>query len=269
MNKKPSFGENLKKFVEGKGFYVAVLACVAAIGISGFYLLNSVTAPPEEQPVSGSAAVTVTPSPSAAPSATPSASPRPTHSASPRPSASPSPSPTVTPPTVTVPSASPSPSAVPSPSAAPSPSPSAVPSQPTALVYTWPVKGAVLADFSLETLAYDETMGDWRTHSGIDIAAAAGTTVLATADGTVSELYADDLMGTTVVIDHGNGVFSAYANLQTAPTVEEGDAVHTGDVIGAVGATAIAESGRPSHLHFEMYEDGIAVDPELYLPENH
>lgn len=261
MNRKPSFAENLKKFVEGKGFYVAVLVCVAAIGISGFYLLNSVTAPPQDQPASGSAAVTVTPPPSATPSVTPSASPKPSHSTAPRPSSSPTP--TVTPPTVTVPS--------PSPSVAPSPSPSAsaVPGRPAALVYTWPVKGAILADFSLETLAYDETMGDWRTHSGLDIAAAPGTTVLATADGTVSKLYADDLMGTTVVIDHGNGMFSAYANLQTVPTVAEGDVVHTGDVIGAVGSTAIAESGRPSHLHFEMYEDSIAVDPELYLPEEH
>lgn len=263
MNKKSTFYENLKKFVEGKGFYVAVLVCVAAIGISGFYLLNSVTAPPADEPVSGTASVSLTPSPSLTPSAAPTtpASPKPSHSAAPRPTASPSPS--VAPPTVTVPS--PSPSATPS----PSPSPSAVPTRPANLVYTWPVKGAVLADFSLETLAYDETMGDWRTHSGIDIAAAPGTTVLAAADGKVSRVFADDLMGTTVVIDHENGMVSAYANLQTVPTVAEGDVVYTGSVIGAVGSTAIAESGRPSHLHFEMYEDGIAVDPELSLPEEH
>ena len=264
MNRKPSFAENLKKFVEGKGFYVAVLVCVAAIGISGFYLLNSVTAPPEETPVSGAASVTVTPSPSPSPSVTPPASPKPSHSAAPRHTASPAP---VETPSVTVPSPSPSPSVTPSPS--PSPAPSVVPTRPTALVYTWPVKGAVVAVFSLETLAYDETMGDWRTHSGLDIAAAIGTTVMATADGTVSRVYADDLMGTTVVIDHGNGMVSSYANLQTQPTVSEGDVVHTGTVIGAVGTTAIAESGRPGHLHFELSEDGIAVDPELYLPENH
>lgn len=267
MNRKPNFAENLKKFVEGKGFYAAVLVCVAAIGISGFYLLNSVTAPPENEPVSGTASVTVTPSPAVTPSATPSpsaappASPKPSHSATPKPSSSLPPS--VTPPSAAVPSPSPSLS-VPS---SPSPAPSSVPTRPTALVYTWPVKGFILADFSLETLAYDETMGDWRTHSGIDIAAAPGTTVLAAADGTVSKLYSDDLMGTTVVIDHGNGIFSTYANLQTVPTVAEGDVVHTGAVIGAVGSTAIAESGRPSHLHFELWEDGIAVDPELHLPE--
>lgn len=266
MNKKPTFVENLRKFVEGKGFYVLVLVCVAAIGVSGFYLLRAAEENPGlDAPVSGTAAVTVTPSPSPAPTATAKPAPSP----SPKPSASASPRPAATPPVVTVPSPSPSASPSPSPSDAPSPSPSVIPARPTALVYTWPVKGAVLADFSLETLAYDETMGDWRTHSGIDIAAAPGSTVFAAADGTVQRVYADDLMGTTVVIDHGNGVVSTYANLQTAPAVAEGDIVHTGSVIGAVGATAIAESGRPGHLHFELCEDGIAVDPELYLPENH
>lgn len=258
MNRKPTFAESVKKFVEGKGFYVVVLVCVAAIGVSGFYLLRSVSDPgkPQDAPVSGSASVTITPTPTPAPSA--SAKPSPTPSTAPRASASPAPS---KPPIVTVP-----PQASPSPSA---PVQSVIPNRPTALVYTWPVNGAVLADFSLEALAYDETMGDWRTHSGIDIAAAPGTSVLAAADGTVSQIYADDLMGTTLVIDHGNGMVSVYANLQSQPAAAEGDVVHTGSIIGAVGTTAIAESGRPGHLHFEMSEDGIAVDPELYLPETH
>lgn len=260
MNRKPTFAEAVRKFLEGKGFYAAVLVCVAAIGVSGFYLMRSAGVPnePDGAPVSGTASVTVTPSPvPATPSPRPSAAPKATASPAPRESLS----------SVTVPSPSPSPSA--SPSASPSPSPSAVPARPAALVYTWPVKGAVLADFSLETLAYDETMGDWRTHSGVDIAATPGASVMAAADGTVSRVYSDDLMGTTVVIDHGNGMVSTYANLQAVPTVAEGDVVHTGTVIGAVGSTAIAESGRPAHLHFELCEDGIAVDPEQYLPESH
>ena len=47
----------------------------------------------------------------------------------------------------------------------------------------------------------------------------------------------------------------------------EGDSVYTGDIIGVVGNTAPAESGRAAHLHFAMYRDGEPVDPEEYLPD--
>ena len=257
MNRKPTFAENLRNFIEGKGFYVLVLICVAAIGVSGFYLLSSVGGGKDPgTPVSGNTPVTVTPSPSPSASApAPAISPSPTPSTPPRVTAPPSPTPSQTPAQTE--------------SQPPAVSQQPAPTRTAALVYTWPVKGEVLADFSLETLAYDVTMGDWRTHSGIDISAAAGTAVLATADGTVCQVYDDDLMGTTVVIDHGQGIVSSYSNLQAMPTVNEGDSVSTGSVIGAVGASAIAESGRASHLHFELVKDGSPVDPELYLPTQH
>ena len=116
-------------------------------------------------------------------------------------------------------------------------------------------------------LAYDETLGDWRTHSGVDIAASVGTNVLAISAGTVQGVYDDDLMGTCVVVDHGDGLTSIYCNLSAKPTVSEGDTVSTGTVLGVVGETAIAESSRPSHLHLEMAQDGKAVDPVSYLPQ--
>jgi murein DD-endopeptidase MepM/ murein hydrolase activator NlpD len=129
------------------------------------------------------------------------------------------------------------------------------------------VKGTVIRDYGVETLAYDETMGDWRTHDGVDIAATAGTQVMAPAGGTVTDLYEDDLMGTTVVILHADGVMSTCSNLAAVPTVEVGDTVRTGDIIGSVGATALAESGEASHLHLSMSKNGLSVDPLSYLPE--
>jgi murein DD-endopeptidase MepM/ murein hydrolase activator NlpD len=129
------------------------------------------------------------------------------------------------------------------------------------------VNGAVIASFSVETLLYDETMLDWRVHEGLDLAASEGTRVLATAAGTVSAVYEDELMGTTIVIDHGEGLESVYSNLGAMPNVAAGDSVYTGDIIAAVGSTAAAESGRDAHLHFALYLDGQAVDPEEYLPE--
>lgn len=85
--------------------------------------------------------------------------------------------------------------------------------------------------------------------------------------GTVEQVCQDDLMGTTVVIDHGDGLQSAYSNLAAVPTVSVGDTVSTGSVIGSVGETALAEHNRAAHLHLEMLRDGVAVDPAQYLPQ--
>ena len=236
--KKP-IKQSVGDFLAGRGFYIVLFLCVAAIGVSGWYLMSELILP-AEVPVGGPATVTVSTSP--APTVPPTVKPTPVPSA--RPSAAPTPS-----------------------APAPSPSPSEAVSLWGGEVYTWPVKGQVISDFSLEVLAYDETMGDWRTHSGIDIAAPVGTQVLAVSAGTVASVEQDDLMGTTVVIAHAGGVESIYANLAAVPTVEAGDQVSIGAVIGAVGTTAVAESARAPHLHFEMREDGESVDPVSYLPE--
>lgn len=137
----------------------------------------------------------------------------------------------------------------------------------TASVFTWPVRGEVLRPHAVETLRYDQTMGDWRVHDGVDIAADLGTQVRAPAGGTVSDFYTDDLMGTTVVILHADGVMSTCSNLAAVPTVEIGDPVRTGDVIGSVGQSAIAESAEAPHLHLSMTKNGESVDPLSYLPE--
>lgn len=128
-----------------------------------------------------------------------------------------------------------------------------------------PLKGDVVAAFAVDSLAYDETMRDWRTHDGVDIAAKLGTNVLAACAGTVSMVAADPLMGTTVVLDHDDGYQTTYANLMAKPPVEVGDYVSAGQVIGAVGATAAAESARASHLHFAVAWEGDAVNPTEFL----
>ncbi len=128
-----------------------------------------------------------------------------------------------------------------------------------------PLRGETVAAFSMDALQYSETMGDWRTHDGVDIAAEAGTPVCAASSGTVLDVRDDDLMGTTVVISHDGGFDTVYANLQSMPTVEIGDYVTAGQVIGAVGRTALCESSEPTHLHFGVTKDGNFVDPEEYL----
>ena len=128
-----------------------------------------------------------------------------------------------------------------------------------------PVAGETVAEFAVDCLGYNETTRDWRTHHGVDIAAEAGTTVLAASAGTVLAVRNDDMMGTTVVIDHGDGCQTTYANLQARPTVVAGDEVSAGQIIGAVGTTAAAESAHGPHLHFSVSKNGDAIDPNTYL----
>ncbi len=128
-----------------------------------------------------------------------------------------------------------------------------------------PLSGETVAVFSLDQLTYDATLGDWRTHDGVDIQAAAGTEVVATADGPVKAVTDDGRMGPTVVIDHGDGYVTTYASLQMDPPVLVGDQVEAGAVIGTVGNTSLTEAALGAHLHFSVTKDGQAVDPETYL----
>ena len=128
-----------------------------------------------------------------------------------------------------------------------------------------PLNGQVLTAFSVDKLVYNVTMDDWRIHDGVDISAKPGTTVLAACSGTVLAVKNDPMMGTTVTIGHDGGYQTTYASLQTRPTVEAGDTVSAGQIIGAVGTTAKAESGQSPHLHFSVTKDGDAVDPEEFL----
>ena len=128
-----------------------------------------------------------------------------------------------------------------------------------------PLEGEVITAFSMEELVYNATLGDWRTHDGVDIAAEAGTSVLAASSGTVISVEEDPLMGTTVVIEHDGGYQTTYSNLQAEPSVAEGDTVSAGQIIGAVGNTAAAEAAQGPHLHFSVTCDGEPVDPQSFL----
>lgn len=136
-------------------------------------------------------------------------------------------------------------------------------------VYTMPVTGSVLTAFSGDKPVYDKTMDDWRTHDGVDLAAAEGTPVKACAAGTVSDVKIDDELGQEVIIDHGNGLKSIYANLTNQVTVKKGQGVEAGDTIGCVGETAESEIAVAPHLHFEMTKDGTEIDPLSQISGQH
>lgn len=89
--------------------------------------------------------------------------------------------------------------------------------------------------------------------------------MLAAEAGIIEDVYTDDFMGITIVIDHQNGIKTIYANLSNSSLVQKGQSVVRGGVISAVGDTAIYETGEVGHLHFEVLEDGKQVDPLVWL----
>lgn len=132
--------------------------------------------------------------------------------------------------------------------------------------FVWPISGEVLNDFSIDELVFNSTTEDWRVHPGIDISAPAGAHIGAIGDGVVEDVYEDEMMGWTVVINHGDGLRSVSCGLMSGVTVDIGDTVRAGETIGGIGGTAELESMLPSHLHLELIGDGAHIDPLEVLP---
>ena len=128
-----------------------------------------------------------------------------------------------------------------------------------------PLDGTTVTVFSMTELLYDTTMADWRTHDGIDVQAEEGAAVKTAAGGTVQSVTDDELMGTTVVIQHDGGYATQYSSLQADVPVQQGQQVAAGEVIGRVGATSAAESQMGPHLHFSVSRDGAVIDPRDYV----
>ena len=128
-----------------------------------------------------------------------------------------------------------------------------------------PLSGETVAEFAMDCLSYNQTTRDWRVHNGVDIAAETGTPVCAAADGRVTAVFEDDSFGYTVVISHDGGYTTQYSSLAETLSVQVGDAVALGQQIGCVGETALVETTLGSHVHFSVtYRDKI-MDPAEFL----
>jgi len=130
--------------------------------------------------------------------------------------------------------------------------------------FSRPVKGKVISEYSGEELLYNEALKDWRTHNGVDFDAMVGEQVKASANGVVDRVY-DSNMGRSVVINHQNGFLTIYSNLAEDTPIKEGDEIAGGDVIGAVGNTALGDITEAPHLHFEIIKNGIKENPTEYI----
>ena len=104
--------------------------------------------------------------------------------------------------------------------------------------------------------------GEWKNHSGMDIGCGYGDPVWAAAGGavTLAEYYGG--YGNCVMIDHYNGYYTLYGHLSSI-AVSSGQLVAAGQTIGYVGSTGNATG---PHLHFEIRQSGVCLDPESFFP---
>lgn len=139
-------------------------------------------------------------------------------------------------------------------------------SNPETNVFICPISDYTgVVGYSEDRLVKNETLGEWTTHLGIDYLAPSDTKVVAAGKGKVESVEYSSLYGTMVVIDHGENIKTVYKSLSNAVLVEVGQEVNAGDEIGVVSASAGTEANLGDHLHFEVLENGVEVDPNKYL----
>ena len=136
---------------------------------------------------------------------------------------------------------------------------------PYGLQLSWPMVGGTLTQlFGPTTFALEPPLGQYKHfHTGIDIAAAFGTPVLAAADGLVVAVQHTSVgYGNYVIVAHGGGYFTLYGHLADTQVVD-GQHVVRGQLVGHEGATGLATG---PHVHFELRYNGAVIDPMVYLP---
>ena len=170
----------------GKGYYIALVLCAAAIGITSYVTRPSKDKEPDTPPLlQAESAETASSQETQALEAL----------------------------------------ATEAPEESPVPSSAPQQTQPEKLRTAPPLSGSVTTLYAMDSLSYNETTRDWRVHNGVDYPGELGDPVSAAADGTVISVREDDSLGTTVVLRHTGGYETTYQNLEESVPVQLGDKV--------------------------------------------
>ena len=126
--------------------------------------------------------------------------------------------------------------------------------------FTWPVPSCtyITSRFGLRT---HPVYGTTKSHTGLDVGAAAGAAIVAADGGTVTMAGVNSGYGNCVMIDHGNGYQTLYGHLASI-SVSKGSSVSRGQNIGTVGSTGVSTG---PHCHFEVFQGGSRIDPEQFF----
>ena len=128
---------------------------------------------------------------------------------------------------------------------------------------TQPVSGRVLNAYSGDELVYSSTLGDWRTHNGVDYACAQDAQVCAPAAGKVTAVDTDSRWGSVVCIEDSAGRIWRVCGTAD-PTVQTGDEVSVGQILGRAGSIP-NECAEETHIHLEVLQGEQYLDPAKLL----
>ena len=256
--------EQLRKFLRGKGFALALAACLLAAAAAGVWTVRLIRSELQKNLDGLSPSSTVQPAvPDADIGTKQEADPWKQDTAPAANSASGVPEPASRQPAA---SSSPSASSAPGSGSVSEPaalqSDSAPVSRPSAPVSTQPVSGRVLAGFSGDELVYNKTLGDWRTHNGVDYACKPGETVSSPVEGKVTGLETDGSWGPAVSLTDAQGRVWRLCGVSAA--VRQGQTVSAGQKLGKA-ATVSCECEQEPHIHMEVQQGDRYLAPQKLI----
>lgn len=129
---------------------------------------------------------------------------------------------------------------------------------------SWPVKGNVVLDYSMDKTVYFSTLEEYKYNPGMLIAGKVNTKVTAAADGVVKSVKINEETGNTVTIDLGGGFTAVYGQLKEVP-VKAGATLKAGQTVGYISEPTKYYSVEGSNLYFQLLKNGKPIDPMNYL----
>lgn len=124
----------------------------------------------------------------------------------------------------------------------------------------WPIVGNVILNYSMDKIVYFATLNQYRYNPSIVIEAVLGEPITAAANAQIISIENDVETGGTIVLSLGNGYELTYGQLENF-TVEVGDYVERGDILGFVAEPSIFYSLEGSNVYFKLTKDGLPLDP--------
>lgn len=142
----------------------------------------------------------------------------------------------------------------------PDPDPDPVVTDP--VTYSIPVSGFTIdRGYSSTEFSENVTLAQWTIHKAVDFLVADNTPVMAIAAGKVIDITTKMTMGTTITIEHADGIVSKYSSLSSDVNVVVGQTVTKGQIIGQASDSAYDEHKQGAHLHLEIFRNGASIDP--------